>query len=69
FKAWWAEGFASWRRRNDAGTCVFLCELGPPEYAMTGRDGREMSDRWAEALTIKSWAEEIWAETALAQDA
>ena len=62
FKTWWREGLASWRERNAEGICVFLCELGPPEYAMTGPDGREMSDRWAEALTIKGWIEEIWAD-------
>lgn len=61
FRGWWAEGLAGWRRRNAAGDCVFLCELGPPEYAMTGPDGREMSDRWEEALVIKGWVEEIWA--------
>lgn len=61
FKGWWAEGLQSWRRRNAAGDCVFLCELGPPEYAMTGADGAELSDRWEEALTIKGWVEEIWA--------
>ena len=62
FKSWWREGFASWRARNASGDCIFLCELGPPEYAMTGPDGREMSNRWDEALTIKGWVEDIWAE-------
>ena len=61
FKGWWAEGFASWQSRNATGDCVFLCELGPPEYAMTGPDGKEMSSRWDEALQIKAWVEEIWA--------
>ena len=61
FKGWWAEGMQSWRRRNEAGDCIFLCELGPPEYAMTGPDGAELSDRWEEALKIKGWVEEIWA--------
>ncbi|TMV82992.1 TIM barrel protein [Thioclava sp. BHET1] len=61
FKGWWQEGLASWRQRNAEGDCVFLCELGPPEYAMTGPDGREMSNRWEEALRIKGWVEEIWA--------
>lgn len=60
FKGWWREGLASWRARNAEGTCVFLCELGPPDYAMTGPDGHEMSDRWEEALQIKGWVEEIW---------
>lgn len=63
FKGWWREGFASWKARNASGTCVFLCELGPPEYAMTGPDGREMSNRWDEALTIKRWVEGIWDAT------
>ncbi len=63
FKTWWKEGMANWRARNaDDATCVFLCELGPPPYAITGADGVELSDRWQEALLIKQWAEEIWAE-------
>jgi hypothetical protein len=62
FKGWWREGFESWRARNASGDCVFLCELGPPEYAMTGPDGREMSNRWEEALVIKGWIEDIWTE-------
>ena len=43
-----------------SGDCVFLCELGPPEYAITDGNGKELSDRWKEALTIKSWIEDIW---------
>ena len=62
FKGWWREGLQGWRARNASGDCVFLCELGPPEYAMTGPDGREMSNRWEEALTIKGWVEGIWAD-------
>lgn len=60
FKAWWREGFEGWKSRNDDGNCVFLCELGPPDYAMTGPDGLETSNRWDEALEIKRWVEEIW---------
>lgn len=64
FKAWWAEGFRSWKSRHGADdTMIFLTELGPPEYAMTGPDGFELSDRWEEALKIKGWVEEIWATT------
>ncbi|MEM6409052.1 MAG: sugar phosphate isomerase/epimerase [Pseudomonadota bacterium] len=62
FRGWWREGMTSWRERNATGDCIFVCELGPPEYAMTGPDGKEMSNRWEEALQIKSWAEEIWQE-------
>ena len=60
FKGWWREGLADWRARNASGDCIFLCELGPPEYAMTGLDGREMSNRWEEALLIKGWVRQIW---------
>ena len=62
FEEFWREGLADWRARNETGDLVFLCELGPPEYAMTGGDGREMSNRWEEALKIKTMAEAIWAE-------
>lgn len=27
---------------------------------MTDANGREMSDRWAEAQVIKGWVREIW---------
>lgn len=61
FKAWWREGIGMWRRRapGDA-TLVFLCELGPPPYAMTDGNQEELSDRWQEALTIRGWVESIW---------
>jgi hypothetical protein len=64
FRAWWREGFDSWRSRHAAGDShlVFLCELGPPDYAMTDAAGRELSDRWAESLLLKEWAKELWAE-------
>ena len=63
FKDWWKQGMRQWRLRNDAdATMVFLCELGPPPYAITDANGRELSDRWQEALTIKSWVEQIWRE-------
>ena len=61
FKGWWCEGMQDWRARAE-GDCIFLCELGPPEYAMTDAQGREMSNRWEEALQIKAWVAEIWQE-------
>ncbi len=61
FQDWWREGLASWRARNEAGACIFVCELGPPEYAMTDSQGVEMSNRWEESLLIKGWIEQIWA--------
>jgi hypothetical protein len=29
-------------------------------YAITGADGRELSDRWEEALILKDHMREIW---------
>jgi hypothetical protein len=63
FKGWWKEGMRAWRRRNtDDATLVFLCELGPPPYAITDGDQRELSDRWEESLQIRDWAREIWTD-------
>ncbi|MDZ4730430.1 MAG: hypothetical protein SH820_10870 [Xanthomonadales bacterium] len=65
FRAWWAEGMKLWRQSNpEDATLVFLCELGPPPYAITGADGRELSDRWEEALQIRAWVGSAWAELA-----
>ena len=47
---------------GDEESLTFTCELGPKEYAMTGADGNELSDRWAEALLMKKRVEEIWQE-------
>ncbi len=61
FKAWWKDGIGMWRARNAGGaTLFFLCELGPPPYAMTDANQVELSDRWEEALMIRSWVEQIW---------
>ena len=66
FRAWWRQGFSSWRMRHRGEDCamIFLCELGPPDYAITDAQGRELSDRWAEAALLMRWARELWAETA-----
>ena len=61
FQGWWRYGMRQWRRRNaDDARLVFLCELGPPPYAITDGDQRELSDRWQESLKISEWAQEIW---------
>jgi len=61
FMQWWEYGFRSWRRRAPAdGVLTFLCELGPPEYAMTGADGYELSDRWQEAGVMKDRVRALW---------
>lgn len=66
FRSWWREGFLSWRARHahDDAPLIFLCELGPPDYALTGADGRELSDRWSEALLLARWARELWSDVA-----
>jgi hypothetical protein len=63
FKGWWKDGMRQWRQRSapDA-TLVFLCELGPPPYAITDANQDELSDRWEESLQIRDWVREIWAE-------
>jgi hypothetical protein len=63
FKKWWRYGLLDWRTRNNQDAeLIFLCELGPPPYAITDKNQEELSDRWDEALLIKSWIEEIWKE-------
>lgn len=62
FLDWWRYGLMQWKSR--AGTddeVIFLSELGPREYAMTGADGLELSDRRQEALEIRKLVDDIWA--------
>lgn len=71
FMGWWEYGFRSWRRRAPSDAVLaFLCELGPKEYAMTGADGYELSDRWEESKMLKDMVRALWnrisAESAVA---
>ena len=66
----WRDTFAGWWRavlgaRIAAGKprdMVALVELGPPPFAITGADGAELSDRWAEALSLRDLIRQIWRE-------
>ncbi len=61
FLGWWEYGLRSWRRRAGKDDVVtFLCELGPKEYAMTGADGYELSDRWEEGKLLMRLIRELW---------
>lgn len=65
FLDWWEYGFRSWRKRAGANdTLSFTCELGPKPYAITGRDGNDTTDRWAEALILQRLVRERWARVA-----
>lgn len=69
FRDWWTRGFASIRGRRAAGEdlpddVIFCCELGTTPYAITGPDGHQLSDRWAEALTLRDWARQAFAASA-----
>jgi len=66
----WRESFAGWwravlRRCRAAGApreVVALVELGPPPFAITGADGAELSDRWADALALRDLVRDLWDE-------
>lgn len=62
FLDWWEYGFRSLdRRTRGAGDICFTCELGPKPYAITGRDGNDTTDRWAESLQMKRLVEDLFA--------
>ena len=62
FTGWWRYGIDDWLTRADAPQSLpFTCELGPPPYAITDAMGRELTDRWAEALKMKALIRQVWA--------
>jgi len=61
FMGWWEYAIRSWRKRaKPDAVLTFLCELGPPPYAITGPDGAELSDRWQDALVMKDMVGALW---------
>ena len=61
FFGWWEEGMRHWlAAANEDDVLTFLCELGPPPYAITDNEGYELSDRWEEALVMKRRIDDLW---------
>ena len=62
FMGWWEYAIRSWRRRaGPDARLTFLCELGPSPYAITGADGLDLSDRWADAQAMMRMIRALWA--------
>ena len=66
FRGWWEDGFRSILARHADGSrpvreVMFCAELGTRPYAIVGADGHELSDRWAEAQTLRGWAQQAFA--------
>lgn len=69
FERWWRDGMRHWRESAAKGDRLpFVCELGPPPYAITAedRDGRrrELDDRWKQSLLLAGIARRLWRESA-----
>ena len=66
FAGWWLHGFRHWRANAaEEDVLTFTTELGPPFwYAITGPDGEELSDRWAEAQQMAALVRGLWEEAA-----
>jgi hypothetical protein len=61
FLEWWRYGMQSWRKRaGDNDSLIFVCELGPPPYAITDKNGDELTDRWDEALLLRETVAQLW---------
>lgn len=57
----WTLAMQSWRAGAGPGDILpFSSELGPPRYAITTPDGKEISDRWEQGLLMVQLAQEAW---------
>lgn len=66
FTGWWTRAFTSILerrgRRGSTDPVMFCTELGTTPYAITDRVGAELSDRWADTLTLRDRAVTAFAE-------
>lgn len=63
--AWWRRGFEHWLAQAGSDDALtFMCELGPPPYAITAPDGRELTNRWDEAKRMRDIVRGLWSEVA-----
>ncbi|WP_377472739.1 sugar phosphate isomerase/epimerase family protein [Paenibacillus chartarius] len=65
FERWWRSGMTNWlETAGQVGPFPFICELGPPPYAITadefGSRREELSDRWSQSLLFAQMARSIW---------
>lgn len=67
FASWWKQAMVAWLEDARPGDVfVFKSELGPPPYAIVSPDGREISDRWEQALVMRDLAIRTWNEAVAA---
>ncbi|WP_419956524.1 sugar phosphate isomerase/epimerase family protein [Neobacillus niacini] len=60
FLRWWLEGMRSWRQTAKVNELFpFVCELGPPPYAIAVH-GQEISNRWKQSLLFAKIARSLW---------
>jgi sugar phosphate isomerase/epimerase len=63
FAALWKKVMVSWLQQANPGDVLpFRVELGPPGYAILDLQGREISDRWAQTLVLRTLAERLFDE-------
>ncbi|RRW40404.1 sugar phosphate isomerase/epimerase [Pseudomonas luteola] len=63
FLDWWRYGINHWLSRDrKMESLSFTCELGPPPYAITDKQGHDVVDRWAESLLMKEMIKELWTD-------
>ena len=59
----WKHVMVRWLKYAGPGDVFpFRVELGPPDYAILGPDGREIADRWARQKEMKALVERLWNE-------